>query len=422
MTGNTLILALVSIGIFFGIGYSVRPLEFKTKGMAHGLSLATSAFFLPMAFLVVVITGGLDILTMFFLLGFSLAMYSLEFGNQALDHFEDRRMGYSTPTVKYGVRNSIGFALVLLPIGFLFTVVPLATLALNSYHDIHPMFTDWMIVLLVSTIVALGFAKPAIGLLRLYRGFTPPKRADDLRSLQLKRGSIAKALKAVDHPGWQLSGALGVVLVCGLLFGGMFVTFPGSMNEPIINKVPEVKIRNNPDMIVNIGEEVTFNAEVIDDSESLSYTWNFGDGTGLSGGRASNHTFHKVGVYNVTFTVFDGDNRVSDWINLTVTDLFFSKLDFWTKRYLTFTRVYFDFNVTNDKDLKHKDELIVKIFYQNALIKSQGLDHKLDPAMIWHKDNYMDIPLDREPMFRVILLHDLGNEQVVVEDRWIQAE
>jgi len=413
MVNNYLILVFVGIGVFLGIGYSIRPLHFKTKGLAHGLSLATSAFFLPLAFLIVVLTGGLDFMIFIFLVGFTMAMYSMEFGNQAMDHFEDRKMELRSPTVRFSVRKSMGFALALLAVGFLFMMVPLVTLALYMYHDIHPLIGDWLVVIVVTSILALGFTRPAIGLAKIFSSFSP-KRAVTVRARKV-------TLRSVNHPGWQWSGALGVAIVCGLLFGGMFIAFPDGANAPVINTVPEVKIETNPDLIVNVGNQVGFSAEVIDDSRNLTYTWNFGDGTGWSGDYIANHTYHRVGVYNVTFTVDDGPNKVSDWMNITVTDLYFSKLDFSSKRFLTFTRVYYDFNVTNDKDLKHQDELIVKVYYLDVLVKSQGLEHKLDPAKVWQKDNYIDI-LDPEPTFRAILLHKVGDEQIVVEDIRIQPK
>ena len=64
-------LGLVVIGSFFGLGYSIRPFQFKVRGIWHAIALGSSAFFLPFIFLMFVVANGISFPLILFILGFS---------------------------------------------------------------------------------------------------------------------------------------------------------------------------------------------------------------------------------------------------------------------------------------------------------------------------------------------------------------
>ncbi len=72
-----------------------------------------------------------------------------------------------------------------------------------------------------------------------------------------------------------------------------------------------------------VGQQFTFDASLIDpDSASLTYTWDFGDGTTVNGSGgpgavSETHTYGAIGSYDVTLTVDDGTTIVTSDI-LTV--------------------------------------------------------------------------------------------------------
>jgi 1,4-dihydroxy-2-naphthoate octaprenyltransferase len=415
MTGNYLILLFVGLGLFLGVGYSMGPFHFKTRGVAHGLALASSAFFLPLAFIVVTLSGQLDLLLLLFIAGFTMAMYSLEFGNQAMDYFEDLRSNIRTPSVRYSVRKTVVFSLALLVLGLLMTTVTLASLLVVKVGIIHPFFAE-LAVILVPTILVIGFLGPAIGLGRIFQGASPARGGT---SIDPKRMRLA--LKTVDHPRWQASGALGVVMVCALMFVGIF--FPLSQNgptQPVNSTVPDVNILNNNNMVANVGELVNFTAEVKSGGNIRTMYWNFGDKSGDSGINTS-HRYNKIGTYTVNFTVICNDNRqVSHWINITVTKLYFSKLVLTAKKVLTNTRIDYDFNVTNDKDLKQQGELMVEMYYQDFQVLNLSLEKKLYPANVWPGQGYLDlITLDKNLAIKVVLVQWVGANQVEVEEHMV---
>ena len=56
-----------------------------------------------------------------------------------------------------------------------------------------------------------------------------------------------------------------------------------------------------------------------EDGDTLTYTWNFGDGKPASeGARTSKHDYLRVGRYNVSVTVSDGELEASDSIEINV--------------------------------------------------------------------------------------------------------
>jgi len=414
-TGNWMVLALVGLGLFLGVGYSMGPLHFKTRGVAHGLALAFSAFFLPLAFIVVTISGQLDIRLLMFMAGFTMAMYSLEFGNQAMDFFEDRRANVRTPSVRYSVRRTVAFSFFLLAVGLGITSVTLGSILVAKMMPIHPIFAE-LSMILVPTVLVVGFLGPAIGLGRINQGTRPAASGADIDPRRMR-----SALKGVDHPRWQASGAMGVVIVCALMFVG--VLFPATINgpvRPVDNVVPDVWIKN-ADTVVNAGDTVDLEAVVINGGNVRTMTWNFGDNTATSGSLKVSHIYKQVGLYNVNFTVTDKfDRQVSHGMNVTVTKLFFSKLDLKAKKFLTYTHIEYSFNVTNDKDLKQRGELMVEMYYQDFQVLNQTLGQKLYPAKVWPGQGSLDLmTLDKDLAIRVMLIQWVGSNQVEVEEHTV---
>ena len=91
-----------------------------------------------------------------------------------------------------------------------------------------------------------------------------------------------------------------------------------------------MKVDNVAPEIVNIikpttikeGEQVTFTANVTDPGikDTLTYSWNFGDGTAPAIDRDATHTFADNGKYNVVLTVTDKDGGNTTQITTVTID------------------------------------------------------------------------------------------------------
>jgi len=87
----------------------------------------------------------------------------------------------------------------------------------------------------------------------------------------------------------------------------------------IPNDPPE-DVNSGSDQTVEAGSTVTLNGDATDpDNDTLTYTWDFGDGSDNVTGQHVNHTYETAGQYTVTLTVDDGNgNVVTDTLTVTV--------------------------------------------------------------------------------------------------------
>ncbi len=94
---------------------------------------------------------------------------------------------------------------------------------------------------------------------------------------------------------------------------------------PPVNRAPNIEITiPNDGADFNVNQPVSFTAAGTDpDGDTLTYTWNFGDGSStISGGSGASsirlHTYANPGNYRITATVSDGSLTDSDSINIDI--------------------------------------------------------------------------------------------------------
>ena len=105
-----------------------------------------------------------------------------------------------------------------------------------------------------------------------------------------------------------------VLLMISTPLAGCLVPFSG-------NNAPTSTFSMSPDSNVRSGDEITFNAAGSSDpdGDSLTFTWNFGDGN-TGSGLTTTHSYVQDGEYTVRLTVSDGSLETTTKKTLNIID------------------------------------------------------------------------------------------------------
>jgi len=239
-------IVLILIGVFFGLGYSVRPFHFKVRGIWHGIALGSSAFFLPFLFLMFVIAEGFTLPLILFIVGFSFVHYGMEFGNQAIDYIEDRNSNVKTPPVRWGMIPSLIVALGCVIFGIVVEASSLYYIILSkgSFTFIHPMLTTNVVYVGLLGIILAGYYMPTKGLWQMLSTLK--------KSKTIEKG-MPTLKKICNYARWQTSGIIGVAIVSAILFMGV-IFGPGAQ----LNQDAEDNIGPSTGLLIASSPEVEF--------------------------------------------------------------------------------------------------------------------------------------------------------------------
>ncbi len=221
-----MLFVLVLVGVFFGIGYSIKPLNFKERGSIwHAVALGTSIFFIPLLFLYWIAAGELTLFVFIMGVGFSLVHYAMEYGNQANDYLEDRAANVMTPPVRLGISQSLKIATYMFVIGAIIVGYSFAYLIFSNEALLAHFSTSglWLVVIVIWAILAAGYYLPARG---LYRMWAISSVTEDIEA------DMPLIKQQCHYSHWQTSGILGLVFVSLIIFGTNMVTLDVGV-EPV---------------------------------------------------------------------------------------------------------------------------------------------------------------------------------------------
>jgi len=202
--------ALVAIGTFFGVGYSIPPLHFKVRGWLHAVSLTLSAFLIPGLFVLFAIAGEIAPAPLTLVVGFSVLHYGIAFANQAIDYLEDRAGGVLTPPVRWGMESSLRVALASISAGIITVFAGLyyhIQTKAGQISAIQGMSTP-LFFALMTPVVLVGYYIPVSGLWKMYR-------ASITRPIEEATGYMKEICR---YNTWQASGIIGLMVATGLIF------------------------------------------------------------------------------------------------------------------------------------------------------------------------------------------------------------
>jgi len=248
---NPWIVILVLLGVLFGLGYSVPPFNFKVKGPWHAIALASSAFFLPLTFLYIVVAEQIQLSDIILITGITIAHYSMEMANQAADHLEDSREGLLTPTVRMGLDSALRSSVIMTSFGVALII------SVVSYMYISSGFTELIgfgavsatipalviILFIIAIVIIAGYYIPLKGLRDLLRYSTEPISLEE---------RVSKIKQRVNYAGWQASGIIGVVITLGILFSAGFYAPVTSTDNDIFDTSSATELDINTLRIANV--------------------------------------------------------------------------------------------------------------------------------------------------------------------------
>jgi 4-hydroxybenzoate polyprenyltransferase len=210
--GSWIPVALVAVGTFFGVGYSIPPLQFKVRGWLHAVSLIISAFLVPAIFLLYIIAGAIALAPIIIILGFSLMHYGIAFANQAIDYLEDKAGGVRSPPVRWGMENSLKVALATIAAGLAVEFAGLYWFVVPAGMSLLGI-TGLPLVMLMLPVLLAGYFIPVRGLYRMYR-------ATLTRPIEEAVGYMKQICR---YNQWQASGITGLMFAVAILFFGAIV-------------------------------------------------------------------------------------------------------------------------------------------------------------------------------------------------------
>jgi 4-hydroxybenzoate polyprenyltransferase len=224
--GEPLLFVMVLVGVFFGIGYSIKPLNFKERGSIwHAVALGTSIFFIPLLFLYWIAAGELTAFVFILAAGFSLVHYAMEYGNQANDYLEDRAANVMTPPVRLGIAQSLKIATYMFVVGAIIVGYSFVDLIFSN-EALLAHFSNAglsLVVMVIWAILAAGYYLPARG---LYRMWAISSVSEDIEA------DMPLIKQQCHYSHWQTSGILGLVFVSLIIFGTNMVTLDVGV-EPV---------------------------------------------------------------------------------------------------------------------------------------------------------------------------------------------
>lgn len=231
---------LLCIGYFMGMGYSLKPLTFKTRGIWHPISLASCAFLLPLLYIYILVTPEIHLADLVIIVGFSTLHYALTLTNQAVDYFEDKKYKIHNPTVLWGLAKSLRYTLVFMGTG-LFIMVAGVILKVQMVADISMFVSQgqpWLIPGMIA-VVLVFYTIPLKGAWDLLKIVT--SESDDT-------SKSARMKNRIKYSAWHTSGIAGITIVVVIMFAAIRFSPLYLESDDSDNRLSEY-----PDVIINDG-------------------------------------------------------------------------------------------------------------------------------------------------------------------------
>lgn len=209
------------LGIFMGLAYSVKPFEFKVKGILHVISLILSAFMVPFILLYSTASSNFSWYIILLFIGFPITHYGIALANQTGDFLEDKAENLQSPAVKWGLNKTLRLAKVMSLAGLCIELVALYGLiwyapwvaSLDTTMD-FVIPAQYLLMALITIVLCLAYSVPLHGLFSLHdisnRNISIEKRMQQIKT-------------RMNYPIWQACGIWGLVVTSAIIMVGSVV-------------------------------------------------------------------------------------------------------------------------------------------------------------------------------------------------------
>lgn len=203
------------LGIFMGLAYSIKPFEFKVKGILHVISLSISAFMVPFILMYSTASTNYAWYIILLFIGFTIAHYGIALANQTGDFLEDKSEGLQSPAVKWGLNKTLNLAKSMALAGLCLELIALygfiwyaawlpgfeATLGLIGMGK-------YLLMVVISVTLCIAYSVPIRGLFSIHN----ISRFD----LSIEK-RMKKIKKIMNYPIWQATAIWGLIITSGVL-------------------------------------------------------------------------------------------------------------------------------------------------------------------------------------------------------------
>jgi 1,4-dihydroxy-2-naphthoate octaprenyltransferase len=210
------------LGIFMGLAYSVKPFEFKVKGVMHAVSLTISAFLVPLILLFGAVNSNFAWYIILLSIGFPVAHYGIALANQTGDFLEDKAEGLQSPAVRWGLNKTLKLAKIMSLLGLCLEIIAIWGLVwyapwLSKIETNISSFIPlrFLIITLIILVITFAYSVPIRGLFSIH----------NISKLDL--GIEKRMLKIKDrmnYPIWQASAIWGLVIT-SIIIGSISIIF-----------------------------------------------------------------------------------------------------------------------------------------------------------------------------------------------------
>jgi 4-hydroxybenzoate polyprenyltransferase len=198
------------LGIFMGLAYSIKPFEFKVKGIMHVVSLMLSAFMVPFILLYSSVSTDFSWYIILLFIGFPIAHYGIALANQTGDFLEDKAEGLQSPAVRWGLNDTLKLAKTMSLIGLCIEIIaicaiiwyaPWATGLEATISSIIPI--RFLLMAMIIVVLCIAYSVPLRGLFSIHN-ISTLNLGIEKRMMRIK--------ERMNYPIWQASAIWGLVV------------------------------------------------------------------------------------------------------------------------------------------------------------------------------------------------------------------